>query len=382
MERYPLIGSFLMLVLLGTVYGGCYDLTDCYTCTSQTGYFSWPCMWCPLSDTCHTYGSWYSPCRSSFAARNSSTCDLLPPPTTDSYNQTLAVQLASWSSLAYVKPGEIDPEVLRNVLESELPGGYRMLKYLQKYCDILVEYSACSLLVAISDLERNIIVSFEGTQNIDQLFEQLTSAIVTGLESTEIGGKVLYYNYNVHQLLYPCLQKYLRELLANNPGYRLTLTGHSLGGAQAQLAAAALIYDGVTTNEKLEVYSFGAPRFGDADFANHFNNLVRHNWRLVQATDPVPRIPPYFVYHTHEEVWFSEPGITPSSNYTICQVNEDEACALSQSSHTCFSEDCVEVHKNYFLDIGSKYAEGKLAGDSTPSLSTYGTCDSVDFSDN
>ena len=50
--------------------------------------------------------------------------------------------------------------------------------------------------------------------------------------------------------------------------------------------------------------------------------MVLNNWRLVQSSDPVPRIPPYFVYHTHNEVWFDKPGLTIQSNYTICDVNK------------------------------------------------------------
>ena len=50
--------------------------------------------------------------------------------------------------------------------------------------------AACSLLIAISDTEKNIIISFKGTQNLDQLFEQLAAAILTGFETFDVGGKV------------------------------------------------------------------------------------------------------------------------------------------------------------------------------------------------
>lgn len=53
--------------------------------------------------------------------------------------------------------------------------------------------------------------------------------------------------------------------------FRLTLTGHSLGGAQAQFTAATLVHDGVIPSNRLTVYTFGAPRFGNPDFAEKFD---------------------------------------------------------------------------------------------------------------
>ena len=49
--------SLIMLAALSTTDGSCYQQTDCQSCTKETGYFGLPCVWCPLSDTCHTYGS-------------------------------------------------------------------------------------------------------------------------------------------------------------------------------------------------------------------------------------------------------------------------------------------------------------------------------------
>jgi predicted lipase len=46
------------------------------------------------------------------------------------------------------------------------------------------------------------------------------------------------------------------------------ITGHSLGGAIAALAALDIVLSGVARKENLELYTFGEPRVGNTDFAN------------------------------------------------------------------------------------------------------------------
>lgn len=68
------------------------------------------------------------------------------------------------------------------------------------------------------------------------------------------------------------------------------LSGHSLGGALAQIAATYLASTHPDINFKM--MSFGQPRVGNnnfAKFANEIDNLAV--WRFVNDWDPVPRSP-------------------------------------------------------------------------------------------
>jgi hypothetical protein len=65
------------------------------------------------------------------------------------------------------------------------------------------------------------------------------------------------------------------------------VTGHSLGGALATLAAASLA---ANRWRVMPVYTFGAPRVGDAEFTAGVDNLV-DVWRVVNDIDPVPHVP-------------------------------------------------------------------------------------------
>jgi len=72
----------------------------------------------------------------------------------------------------------------------------------------------------------------------------------------------------------------------------LYITGHSLGGALATMAAAALSENGV---EVTGVYTFGQPRVGDRTFVNQLHNRIKGKvFRFVNNNDIVPHVPPPF----------------------------------------------------------------------------------------
>ena len=72
----------------------------------------------------------------------------------------------------------------------------------------------------------------------------------------------------------------------------LYVTGHSLGGALATIAAAALSDNGV---EVAGVYTFGQPRVGDRTFVSQLNAHTEGKvFRFVNNNDIVPHVPPPF----------------------------------------------------------------------------------------
>ncbi len=69
-----------------------------------------------------------------------------------------------------------------------------------------------------------------------------------------------------------------------SPEFSLYITGHSLGGALATIAARDLERDSLAA-----CYTFGGPRVGDDEFADDIRAPV---YRIVNAADGVPRVPP------------------------------------------------------------------------------------------
>jgi triacylglycerol lipase len=77
-------------------------------------------------------------------------------------------------------------------------------------------------------------------------------------------------------------------------GQPLWITGHSLGGALAVLAAARLVLD-IDPNIYKSVhglYTFGQPRVGDRTFVKTLDNEIKPRYfRFVNDNDIVPRVP-------------------------------------------------------------------------------------------
>jgi len=73
--------------------------------------------------------------------------------------------------------------------------------------------------------------------------------------------------------------------LRTHPAYTLYLTGHSLGGAAATLAAARLSDMGVSP-QQLRVITFGAPAVGNTAFARAYENRMQLT-RITMEGDPV-----------------------------------------------------------------------------------------------
>ncbi|MEL6814555.1 MAG: lipase family protein [Cyanobacteria bacterium J06598_3] len=72
----------------------------------------------------------------------------------------------------------------------------------------------------------------------------------------------------------------------------LYITGHSLGGALATMAAAALVDHNIAV---AGVYTFGQPRVGDRTFVSQLNqNTGGRVYRFVNNNDIVPHVPPPF----------------------------------------------------------------------------------------
>lgn len=93
----------------------------------------------------------------------------------------------------------------------------------------------------------------------------------------------------------------VQNLLRQHPSYSLWTTGHSLGAANAILAATAFAL--LNRNRRVLSINFGCPQIGNHHWRDFFNSTspLTNNlsiWRVVLAWDLVPRLPSYFFYHS------------------------------------------------------------------------------------
>jgi hypothetical protein len=117
------------------------------------------------------------------------------------------------------------------------------------------------------------------------------------------------------------------RLLQAHKDASVVLVGHSLGGALVTMAAADL--GPKNPARRFYVYSFGAPRLGDQEFAAWFGrlpNVVNH--RAVTADDPVPHTPKLkqgFVHvDSSQEHWFKQ---IPDAQPQACPKGDSQACS-------------------------------------------------------
>ena len=80
--------------------------------------------------------------------------------------------------------------------------------------------------------------------------------------------------------------------------YTTVITGHSLGGALANLCAAGL--KKISPTAQMSLLTYGSPRVGNPTFANYINKLFGwNNYRVTHLNDAVPWLPPKILGFAH-----------------------------------------------------------------------------------
>jgi len=145
------------------------------------------------------------------------------------------------------------------------------------------------------------------------------------------GCKVHYGFYTFWQGLRDDVNRELDAIgCKDESGDPVYITGHSLGGAIAHLAAFTLRGRGYKV---ALMYSFESPRIGNANFATEYNalfNVDAPGYRITHDHDPIVHGPPTFLgyIHVNTEVYFGEKG----TNYRVCDKTEDPKGANQHSN--------------------------------------------------
>ncbi|PIO61477.1 triacylglycerol lipase [Teladorsagia circumcincta] len=166
-----------------------------------------------------------------------------------------------------------------------------------------------------------------------------------------------------------------RALRVKYPEYEVWVTGHSLGGAMASLAASYIIAEEGVPSTSVKMVTFGQPRVGDYQYAKvhdtqtvswfGFHDIlelvgeqalaapvtpkvryeIAYSFRVTHWRDMVPHLPPKFFmgYYHHESEVFYHLNMAAGARYTVCHGDESEEC-----SDGLFFALSVEDHLHYF----------------------------------
>ena len=136
------------------------------------------------------------------------------------------------------------------------------------------------------------IIAFRGTQTQIEWWQNLqaTQQVYTEPDSLRQHGWVHQGYFNlVRNQISPLLLQAVRQLDPTVPCY---ITGHSLGGAVATIAAMEVALAVPKIKEQIQLYTYAAPRVGDRLFAQAHSQLIPNSYRVVNLSDSVPLVPP------------------------------------------------------------------------------------------
>lgn len=157
----------------------------------------------------------------------------------------------------------------------------------EKFGFLVREQSTGSLLVII-----------RGTMVIEEWLKNFTAVpdpydFVRGFGLVHLGFEAVYGSIR---------NSVINALQGQPPATRITLVGHSLGGAIATLAAPDIAIN--LQRPHVDVCTVGAPRPGKQDFRSRFNERIADCHRLTNRLDIVPHLPTVATFwrHVGEEI--------------------------------------------------------------------------------
>jgi dienelactone hydrolase len=231
---------------------------------------------------------------------------LSPPVARAAYSDRTAWLMAEMSRLAYVRFENSD-EKLEQVV-AKLKGSTNekeIRKLVSRYAQLTVqpdEAGLKQLTDGLADFDFELVATFNngGTQAFLAKRDSDLMAVLAfrGTEpdalvdiKTDLNAR--FYKdkgakiHDGFRQAFNLVHSFIDDKLELVQGYKLYITGHSLGGALAKVAANVFSADNVAA-----CYTFGSPKVGNLDFGDNMKIPV---YRLVNAADAVPRVPPTWV---------------------------------------------------------------------------------------
>ncbi|KAL7753679.1 hypothetical protein RI367_000610 [Sorochytrium milnesiophthora] len=211
--------------------------------------------------------------------------------------RTAAVSYAKWAGAAYCL---IESNLQSWNCGAHCTGGTEGTHSLDMFYDLATSSRGY---VAVNDDHQAIIASFRGTLEL-QSFVQDVLMWKTGLNMPGVpdGAEVHHGFLNSWNAISTQVKALVQARLTLYPNYKVYLTGHSLGGAIAALAAIDLQASLNIPDSQLELYTFGTPRVGNSVFSEWFTTLQFPRNRLVHENDIISQLPPKWLGYEHYEV--------------------------------------------------------------------------------
>ena len=138
------------------------------------------------------------------------------------------------------------------------------------------------------------------------------------------------------------------KLHKEHSDYRVAVVGHSLGGAEAIIAAGVVRNQGKWWADNVELYSYGSPRVGNSHTVEFLSTQSTKSHRVTAMKDPVPRLPPSFLgyEHTSPEYWIHSNPDSPGPDDVNMLTGYTNSKGVNQFSS--FNGFDMNAHRHYF----------------------------------
>ncbi|KAL2852031.1 Alpha/Beta hydrolase protein [Aspergillus pseudoustus] len=182
------------------------------------------------------------------------------------------------------------------------------------------------------DAAKELIIAYRGTSTPTDLDTDLQFILVPlTAEGTDCSACRVHQGFQAaYNALAADVTAQVESALSDNPGFTLTITGHSLGGGIAAIATAAFSGLGHTVT----TYTFGEPLNGNAAWVQYIENAVPDSnyFRITHANDGVPQIPPTLLGYSHHgsEFWQREAGQNSAATTFACG-KQSTTCNAAQN---------------------------------------------------
>ncbi|CAO3617674.1 unnamed protein product [Cunninghamella blakesleeana] len=195
--------------------------------------------------------------------------------------------------------------------------------------DAKIEKTFTSLLsdtngyIVTSASKQTIYLAFRGTNSFRSFFTDLN--FIPADYPPVKGTKVHPGFYKSYVEVQKTVITTMQSLIQKYPNYKVDVVGHSLGGAQAELATLDLYqrFEQLTP-DNLHLYTVGEPRVGTPPYAAYFLSTKINKIRTVHKSDLVPHLPPMAsgFLHTGTEYWIKDDDTKLTQ---ICQATYESA---------------------------------------------------------
>ncbi|CAL2040439.1 hypothetical protein CAEBREN_04049 [Caenorhabditis brenneri] len=223
-------------------------------------------------------------------------------------------------------------------------------------CDSGGKNDICSAYTALLPANNAVVLSFRGTQGFLQLIEEADKSVFQSQSQWIAGGKVSKYFGDAFNTLWNAgMKDDVNYLLHTNPTFEVWVTGHSLGGSMASLAASYIVSNQIAPGNKVKLITYGQPRTGNTPFAVAHDAQMAYSYRVTHNRDVVPHIPNEGMedYKHHKAEVFYKESMKPGASYKVCSsADESNDC-----SNGLLITASVSDHLTYFTKDVSQWGE-------------------------